>query len=240
MLLLLIAAVIPPLMATQSRSSYLAALPALFVLAFMSERRRFVVPLMIIGLIVSPLFLPSAVKERIAYTFSQRYHQEQIQIGGIRLDTSTSARLSSWIEGLKDWTKHPFIGYGVTGYAFMDAQFVRVLIETGIMGLAAFGYLLYGLFRLIRRTWSQVTAPLHQGLLRGFLAGYVAILFHSIGANTFIIVRIMEPFWFVVGIVAILPAIEAARGKASGKNKALPGGMLDSWRQKRRPAVSAP
>ncbi len=218
-LILLIAAILPPLLATQSRSSYLAALPVVFLLAFMSDKRRFIIPLVIIGLIVSPLFLPSAVKERITYTFSQRREAGQIQVGDVRLDTSTSARLNSWIQGLKDWTKHPFFGYGVTGYAFMDAQFVRVLVETGIIGLAAFCYLLFAIFRLIRSTWEQVQEPLHRGLLKGFAAGYVGMLFHAIGANTFIIVRIMEPFWFVVGLITVLPALEASPEPAAEKEE---------------------
>jgi len=33
-------------------------------------------------------------------------------------------------------------------------------------------------------------------------------LFHAIGANTFIIVRIMELFWFLAGIMAVLPELE--------------------------------
>jgi hypothetical protein len=33
-------------------------------------------------------------------------------------------------------------------------------------------------------------------------------LFHAIGANTFIIVRIIEPFWYFAGIVAVLPELE--------------------------------
>jgi len=31
---------------------------------------------------------------------------------------------------------------------------------------------------------------------------------HAIGANTFIIVRIMEPFWFFVGIITVLPMLK--------------------------------
>jgi len=40
-------------------------------------------------------------------------------------------------------------------------------------------------------------------------AGLTAIVTHSIGANTFIIVRIMEPFWFMTGIIATLPTLVA-------------------------------
>jgi hypothetical protein len=34
------------------------------------------------------------------------------------------------------------------------------------------------------------------------------LLVHAIGANTFIIVRIMEPFWFLTGIIIALASIQ--------------------------------
>jgi hypothetical protein len=55
---------------------------------------------------------------------------------------------------------------------------------------------------------QTVADPLHKGLAGGFLAGFVGLLFHAIGANTFIIVRIMEPFWFIAAMVIMLPEIE--------------------------------
>jgi hypothetical protein len=39
-------------------------------------------------------------------------------------------------------------------------------------------------------------------------AGFITLLLHSIGSNTFIIVRIMEPFWFLMGLVVVLYHIE--------------------------------
>ena len=142
------------------------------------------------------------------YTFTQPEELGQIQIGDLRLDTSTSARLKSWKEALSDWTKHPLLGYGVTGYHFVDAQFPRILVETGILGLLAFLYLLYSIFKLTMQYLKEVKTPYHQGLGIGFLAGFVGLVVHALGANTFIIVRIMEPFWFFVGIIAVLPAME--------------------------------
>jgi hypothetical protein len=42
----------------------------------------------------------------------------------------------------------------------------------------------------------------------GVLAGFISLLLHSIGSNTFIIVRIMEPFWFLMGLVVVLYNLE--------------------------------
>ena len=100
------------------------------------------------------------------------------------------------------------LGYGVTGYKFVDAQFPRVLTETGIIGLFAFLYLLFCTGKAAVENLRVLNDPLFRGTTIGFLAGFTGLLFHSIGANTFIIVRIMEPFWFLAGLVVVLPVIE--------------------------------
>jgi O-antigen ligase len=187
----------------------------------MTERRLIVVGLLAVALLASPLFLPQVVKERILYTFNQPEEPGQITIGDLRLDTSTSARLQSWQDALRDFPDHPFLGHGVTGYAFVDAQFPRVLAETGILGLAAFIYLLVSVFRLLRSRLRQTEDPFCKGLIMGFTAGFVGLLVHSIGTNTFIIVRIMEPFWFFAGIVAVLPATDPAEERQAARVPAI-------------------
>jgi len=42
--------------------------------------------------------------------------------------------------------------------------------------------------------------------------GLVAMLAHGIGANTFIIIRIMEPFWLCAGLVVLLPTLSPQDG----------------------------
>jgi O-antigen ligase len=207
-LALLIIVMIPPFLFTQSRSSYLGLIAACFVLGLISQRRPIIIGFLMIGLLTSPFFLPSQIKDRILYTFKQEESVHQVEIGDLRLDTSTSARLLRLKDVLRDWPEHPIIGYGITGYNFVDAQYPRVLIETGILGLIAFLYLLYSVLRLALKNMKTVKTSYSKGLAIGFMAGYVGLLFHALGANTFIIVRIMEPFWFFAGIIAVLPAIE--------------------------------
>jgi hypothetical protein len=208
LLSLLIFVMIPPFLFTQSRSSYLGLIPVCFILGLLTQRRQIIIGLLLIGLLTSPFFLPSQIKDRILFTFKQEEAAHQVEIGDIRLDTSTSARLLRLKEVLKDWPKHPIIGYGVTGYNFVDAQYPRVLIETGILGLIAFMYLLFSVLRLAIINMKTVKTSYSKGLVIGFIAGYVGLMFHALGANTFIIVRIMEPFWFVAAIIAVLPTLE--------------------------------
>ncbi len=207
-LAVLIICIIPAFLFTQSRTSYLALIPAIMVLGFLADRRLIIVGILVLSFIVSPLFLPRAVKNRVMFTFTQPEVKGQVKIGNIRLDTSTSARLVSWKEALQDWPKHPLLGYGVTGYTFVDAQFPRVLLETGLLGLVAFLYLLYCIFKVALYNIKNLKTHYFQGLAIGFMAGFVGLVVHAMGANTFIIVRIMEPFWFFAGIMVVMPEME--------------------------------
>ena len=178
------------------------------MLGMMTKRKVVVVGLISIVLILSPLLLPKSVKDRVLFTFTQPEEAGQVMIGDVHLDTSTSARLVSWRDALKDWTRYPILGYGVTGYLFVDAQYPRVLTETGIIGFFVFMYLLYSILKMCLNNLKVLKNNEYKGICLGFLAGYIGLLIHALGANTFIIVRIMEPFWFFVGIMAVLPMLQ--------------------------------
>ena len=203
-----------PLFYTQSRSSYLAAIPAVLTFLLLSEKKQWVLGVILALAITVPLIAPEPVKERVMYTFTQGQRQKNaVEVGGMRLDTSTSARLVSWREAAKDWIKHPFFGYGVTGYRFLDAQYFRVVLETGILGMFFFLLLLSTIFKQTYRSFKSAESPFQRGLCMGFLAGFVGLMTHAIGANTFIIVRIMEPFWFVTAMVVMMPELDKAASR---------------------------
>jgi O-antigen ligase len=195
------------LLYTQSRASYIAIVPAYLTLSLFSQRRFYLLAGLVVVLGLSPLIVPRVAKERIEETFTQPVQTGQIQMGKLRIDTSASARIISYKEAISDWQEKPILGYGVTGKTFMDAQYPRMLVETGIVGLLTFAWLVYALFRVGVSTWQDAQDDLLRGLSVGLIAGLVGLLVHAIGANTFIIVRIMEPFWFFTGIVIALGGI---------------------------------
>jgi len=199
-----------PLLYTLSRSSWLAGAAMALALLWLIPKKSHVLAAAAIVLALSPVFLPSEVTHRLAYTFGQPPEPGQIRVGATRLDTSLSARIRSWEYGLEGWAQKPLTGHGVAGYGFMDAQYVRILTETGLLGLAAFTWLAINIFRMVRRRLRNAKDRFATALCLGYLAGFVAMLVHGIGANTFIIVRIMEPFWLVTALVAALPEAEPA------------------------------
>ena len=211
--------IVIPLLATLSRSSWVALPPMLITLIYFSKRKMVIIVPLIVMVLLAPFVLPHAVKERALFTFTQPRERGQIEVGGARIDTSTSARLTSWKNVLtRDFITHPILGYGVTGYHFLDAQYPRVLVETGIFGFVSFLWLLAAVFKNALYAYRNTADPLFSGLSLGYLAGFIAMLVHAIGANTFIIVRIMEPFWFLTAIIIMIPTIEAEELKTKAES----------------------
>ncbi|HZC81863.1 MAG TPA: O-antigen ligase family protein, partial [Nitrospiraceae bacterium] len=201
-LLLLLAAGAIGLMATLSRASFLAAVVLILcVIGFMVPRKPILMTMVLIGILSAPLWAPHAVKERILYTFTQAQEEGQIRLGKVRIDTSTSDRLRSWYQSFAIWQKFPLWGTGVTGGPFIDAMYPRILTETGLLGLIAFFVLVKSIFRVGVTSYRHATDQFSRGVALGFLLGFVGLLVHAVGSNTFLIVRIMEPFWLFAALV---------------------------------------
>jgi len=203
---LLALAILPPLAATLSRSSWLAFVATVAMLLVCAPRRARLLGWMAVVAAVLLLATPKGVQERITYTFTPE-GKGSVQVGRVHLDPSSSARLESWGAALRGWRQHPFIGWGITGYGFIDAQYFRVLVETGILGMAAFAGLLGALAALFWRARSLLDEPLTRGLASGMLAAIAGLMAHAIGTNTFILIRIMEPFWLLTGLVVAAMAM---------------------------------
>ncbi len=188
-----------------SRSSWLALFGViLFYVMFEKRLRR----ALIIVLIISPgllyLVAPEQARDRLSFTLNQGITQEkQIKLAGLKLDTSTSARLLSFGNALDQFYQHPILGWGITGFFFIDSQYFRTLAEIGLLGLLAFLFMIYGIWKMARDVLDKLKG-FENGLVLGFMGGLVSLLVHSLGTNTFIIVRIMEPFWFLAALVTYL------------------------------------
>ena len=191
--------VIPPLLATLSRSSWIALAVSLGTLCVLSPRRRSLVGAIILAVTVLFFAHPKSVEERVLYTFQGE--NRSAQPGRVSLDPSSSARLLSWGDALRGFVQHPLAGWGITGYGFLDAQYFRILVEMGALGFLAFAFLVGSAARSFHRAFATLSDPLHRALGLGMTAGLAGLLGHAIGTNTFMLIRIMEPFWLLTGLV---------------------------------------
>jgi hypothetical protein len=197
-----------PIAYTMSRTSWLALIAMLVTVVLVSRRRLFFLGLASAGMIFLLLAMPDQISERLAFTVTERAHTTSVEVFGMVLEPSASARLVAWIDLAQDITKHPLLGHGVTGYTFLDAQYPRTILETGLLGFAALMWIIWRVFRTARTLYDTSEDPIERALGLGLVAGLAGVIVHGLGANTFIIVRIMEPFWLLVGLAVVSLLLE--------------------------------
>jgi O-antigen ligase len=220
-LLAIIALLTIPFIFTLSRSSWVAAIPMFIVFFFLTGKRVLLVSLLLVFIALAPIVLPKEVKDRVTSTFvpDPNFKDTEV-IGDIGFDSSTSARISSFKYSIRKWKERPVFGWGITGVGIIDSMYFRLLAETGAIGLLAFLYLVYTTSLFLFNTFRGSKDPLLKGLSLGMLAGTAALLGHSIGAASFIIVRIMEPYWFFMAAIVTLSDYEKGDSLKVDKAKA--------------------
>lgn len=213
-------AMLPSFLLSLSRASYAGLVVSFAALMFLSSKRRLkmlflAVALFVIGASVTSISKP--VTERVLVTFKggQNLTLERVQVAGgasVAVETSAAQRVRAWRRVLtEDLPRHPLLGNGVTGIRFLDTQYGLVLGELGVTGLFIFLWMISRIYRAGKRLYAGETESWARGLALGFSAGLAGLLFQSFSTNTFIIVRVMEPFWFLTAAVAWLHSAQPAR-----------------------------
>ena len=189
-----------PFLFTLNRTSYVALFAGLVFVAFVTKK-RWIGFLLIAFLIGAPFLLPQAVKSRIAYTWEDAVNPGR-ELG---VDQSFQERIYSF---QRMWNtvkqSNPFIGLGVSTLPYPDNQYVRTIHEIGFIGLGLWLWIFLRLYRISQWLFENSEAGMFKGLALGYRAGLFALLLHALGASTFYIVRIMEPFCFLSGLVVSL------------------------------------
>lgn len=206
-LTILMGLILFPFFYTLSRASYLAIVFSVITFLILSKKRVLIFLMLSMIIILGLMVKPEKIIKRITYTFED-IQLESAKIGGISFDPSSSARIYAVKEAVKKWKQHPFLGRGVTGFRFIDGQYTRTLPELGIIGLFVFLWLLWVILKHSYGIFKRTDDSLFKGLALGYLAGFIGLLFHALTANTFIILRIMEPFWFVTGLIVSLESFK--------------------------------
>lgn len=196
-----------PLLMTLSRSSYLGLVVAILFLVLTTRKGRvFLVSALMFSILFLPLVTPKVVQERIVDTFRAK---TTIDIAGekVGLEASAYARVQSFQHIVKILPKKPIFGYGVLGAGFIDPQFMRYLGEIGLFGFFMFMWLIISIIVNSWKMFNSIDDVFLNGLILGMLAGLIGLLVMANGAAVFGIIRIAEPFWFVVACVISIPEI---------------------------------
>jgi len=184
-------------MYTFSRGAYLALLVSVFILGVMKDRKL----LLLVGvfLFTWQIVLPTAVRERITMTESSNG----------QLEASAEERVKLWEDAKTAIASDPIFGIGYATYqmtAHVDGLrdthnwYVKVMVETGIIGMIIVVVLLQQMFSLSYRLFKTAQDPLYRGLGLGlFLACCSCVVANCFG-DRWTYLEITGPLWVLVGV----------------------------------------
>jgi hypothetical protein len=123
-------------------------------------------------------------------------------LSGRDLGISLRARLSMWQDVFRDFFSYPILGRGAWTYSITDNFFMKLLGEAGLVGLAAFLWLLRCImveeWKVIR---MKIEDEFMRGIARGLLPATIACLIvFSLAIDLIAIHRFMATFWIVLAL----------------------------------------
>lgn len=199
----------PSFILTFSRASYMGFVALFLSFIITVRKRKFIFIMSGFFIILVTFFMPQIgekVKGRIEYTYkgSEARNIVVTPFGKVRLEDSAYQRYQS-IERIitKILPSYPVFGTGVTGVGLGDNQYSLLLGESGIVGFILFFWMIYSVINMSLYVYKKSDNLYDRSLALGVFCSVFAFLIQGFGVNTFIIVRIMEPFWFCVALVSL-------------------------------------
>src|SRR5579875_1963973 len=167
------------------------------------RRSRGVLLVLAVLVVFSSVLLPLEIRSRISSIAVVVGAPEQTY-------QSWSARLGAWSVVGHQILSHPLLGYGMGALplGWIDNEFLKEAYYGGILGLALYAAVLWGIWRTASRVAHRAPQLWARAVAWGFLAGYVALLVQSLSGTTLTAIRSAEIFWFAAGLVAGLGSRE--------------------------------
>jgi O-antigen ligase len=153
-------------MYTFSRGGYLAVLVSVLALGILKDHKLLVI--FGVFLLTWQLIVPTAVRERVIMTENPNG----------QLESSAQTRIDLWKESWNSVVHSPILGNGFATYQYGQHAgnlgdthdwFIKVLVETGIIGLCMYLILFQQTLALSFRLFRRANDPLYRGLGLGLL-----------------------------------------------------------------------
>jgi putative inorganic carbon (HCO3(-)) transporter len=189
------------LLLTYSRSSWLALVAGLVVVGCLQSRR------LLVALLVSAAVVVIAVP-------SVSHRLTDLEAG--RTDRGTAGnslvwRFDYWRTSISLLHRNPVTGIGLKMTQFStDAKrpphndFLRALVETGVVGFAAYLGFIWALCRTARRALRSPLEGAERGVAVGFAGIVAAFVLFSVGGNLLSQVVIL---WYLFALAAVAAAL---------------------------------
>jgi hypothetical protein len=219
-----------------SREAYAGILVGLFFLGLV--RQRWLLLVLVVFLMGWQSIVPTSVQERVLMTYDKNEQQ---------LDTSAQDRVSLWNDAVDLFHQNPALGAGFDTYqwqhrvgVYTDTHnyFLKVLVETGVLGLMFFLFVLARMTRLGVKLYRSAEDPFLQSIGLGFALLMTCVFVANFFGDRWLYVEVNGFLWVMLACVVRGQMIESQRKEeptapaAEVPNEALP------WTREEEPVLA--
>jgi putative inorganic carbon (HCO3(-)) transporter len=206
------------LMYSLSRGGYIAMLAGWLFIGL--TKRRWLLILLIVFLATWTTIVPNAVKQRVFMTYDTESGE---------VDHSAGTRLTLWEDAMQVFDSNIVIGAGFNTYQYMHRVgnyedthnfFLKVLVETGILGLGLFLWFLAKTFRVGYAVSKRAQDPFYASLGLGLTGWLVAAAVANFFGDRWNFLQVGGYMWVVAGLVAGATFTEKDGGPEDGEEVA--------------------
>jgi putative inorganic carbon (hco3(-)) transporter len=197
------------LMYSFSREAYAGLLVGLLFLGLLRQR------LVLVGVVIFVLswqtFVPTSVQERVLMTYNKDDQQ---------LDTSAQDRVLLWNDAMTLFRSNPVLGAGfdtyrwqhrVGNYTDTHNYFLKVMVETGVVGLLLFLFVLAKASRLGLKLFWTAQDPFLKSLGLGFSLLMACVFVVNFFGDRWLYIEVNGFLWVLLACVVRGQMIEEQR-----------------------------
>ncbi len=186
-----------------SRGGYMGFMIGILFLGIVRERKLLI--LLVILLLAWQILVPTAVTERIFMTYDEG-----------QIESSAGERVTIWEDAIRLVPQHFIFGTGFDTYEFMGRVeeykdthniYLKVLVETGIVGLGLFLALLWKSFRMSFRLFRFADDPLFRALGLGTAVYLVCAFIVNFFGDRWMYLQVNGYLWTFLGLVVRAQAL---------------------------------
>lgn len=203
------------LMFSLSRGGYVAfALACLFLAA---AKQRKLIPIMVLVVVGWSTIAPKAVRERLTMTFE-----------GGSLDHSSETRIDLWTDAMSVFDSNIVLGTGFNTYAYMGRignyrdthnYFIKVLVETGILGFLLYLVLLGGLSYTGWKLHTRARDPLAREVGLGLASWMACVIVVNLFGDRWTFLQVNGYMWLIAGLAVRAGQMERERRRTKLRMK---------------------
>jgi putative inorganic carbon (HCO3(-)) transporter len=182
-------------MYTFSRGSYLALIFSVIVLGFLKDRKLIVIAA--VFLVTWQAIVPTAVRERVNMTENSNG----------KLEASAQERVDLWEAAETSIINNPVLGIGFASYqlgqhvdGLKDTHnwYVKVMVETGIIGMIIVLCMLQQMLAVAYRLFKRAEDPLYRGLGLGLFVAMCSCIVANFFGDRWTYIEITGMLWVIV------------------------------------------